>query len=69
LQLLIELQRAVADLSAKTDRLIKDVESQSNKLDAVRHQITFVKGAMWLLGGLVAFSAAGIGLFLKFALH
>ena len=66
LQLLVELQRAVADISAKTDRLIKDVESQSNKLDAVRQQISFAKGAVWVIGALMAL-IAGTGLYFRFS--
>lgn len=74
LQLLVELQRAsveqsskLAELATKTDRLIKDVESQSGKLDAVRQQISFVKGAVWVVGALVAFAVAARGIYLRLA--
>lgn len=65
LQLLAELKGAVAELSAKTDRLVKDVESQSSKLDGVRQQIAFVKGAVWVIGVLVILIAA-VGLYPRF---
>jgi hypothetical protein len=58
LQAIMELQKSLAELSAKTDRLIKDVESHSSKIDGVRHQITFVKGALWVVGGLVVIVGA-----------
>jgi hypothetical protein len=38
LQAVMELQKSVAELGTKTDRLIKDVEGQGTKIDAVRHQ-------------------------------
>lgn len=66
LRLLVELKGAVAELSAKTDRLVKDVESQSSKLDGVRQQIAFVKGAVWVIGALVMFLIAAVGLYLRF---
>lgn len=54
LQAVMELHKLVAEIGAKTDRLIADVASHSIKLDTVSHQISFVKGAMWVIGGLVA---------------
>lgn len=65
LQLLVNLQMTVSEVAAKTDRLIKDVEAQSSKLDAVRHQISFVRGAVWVVGILVAFLIAAAGLLLR----
>jgi hypothetical protein len=44
----------VAKLSALVDRLISDVKEQGDKIDEVRHQVTFVKGALWVLGGVLA---------------
>ena len=45
-------------LTAKVDRLIDDVRSQGEKLDQVRQQISFVRGAMWIIGGLIAAAVA-----------
>jgi hypothetical protein len=53
LQVVMELQKLVAEVGAKTDRLIKDVEEHGDKIDAVRHQISFVRGALWVIGFLV----------------
>ena len=61
LQAIMELQKSLSEIGAKTDRLIKDVESQTFKLDAVRHQVTFAKGAIWIV-------AAGLGLAITLAL-
>jgi hypothetical protein len=49
----------VGKLTANVDRLIADVNSQSTKVDAIRHQVSFIKGAMWAAGILVA-TAIGI---------
>jgi hypothetical protein len=40
----------IGKLTTKVDRLIDDTGSHGDKIDAVRHQITFVKGAMWVIG-------------------
>lgn len=44
----------VGKLSASVERLIEDVNSQSGKVDAIRHQVSFIKGAMWASGILIA---------------
>jgi len=60
LQAIMDLTKSVGELTARTDRLIGDVKSQSEKLDEVRHKITFVKGAIWVIGGLlVLFGSIG----------
>lgn len=41
-------------LGTKVDRLLDDVKSHGDKIDALRHQVTFVKGAIWVIGGVVA---------------
>ena len=53
LQAIMGLERSVADLAAKTDRLIKDVASQNTKLNEVYDKITFVRGALWVIGALM----------------
>lgn len=45
-------------LSTQVERLISDVRDQGSKLDDVRLKISFVNGAMWVIGGiLVTFGA------------
>ena len=44
----------IGELMTKVDTLISDVEKHGDKIDQVRHQISFVKGALWVLGGVVA---------------
>ena len=46
----------LAKLSALVDRLIKDVGSQEDKIDALRHQATYIKGGL-------AVAVVAIGLF------
>ena len=67
LQAIMELQKLVAEIGAKTDRLIKDVEGYGNKIDAVRQQISFVKGALWVIGSLVVVAVSAIAIYLRFA--
>lgn len=59
LQAIMEIKGSMSELTAKTDRLISDVKEQADKVDALRHQVTFVRGAMWVIGGGLA---AGIAL-------
>ena len=54
----------IGELSAKVDRLIEDSGDQSKKLSEVRDKITFVRGAVWVLGGLMTLLTAGLGWYL-----
>lgn len=65
LQAIMEVQRSVAELTAKTDRLIADVDSHGTKIDTIRNQISFVRGAMWVIGGLVAVAIAAAAWYLR----
>ena len=46
----------VAKLTTLVDRLIKDVGSQEEKIDALRHQATYIKGGL-------AVAVVALGLF------
>ena len=61
LQAIMDLKGTVATLVTKTDRLIDDVSKQGNKIDTVQHQISFVKGAMWIIGALVTVVTIALG--------
>ena len=66
LQSIMETQKSVAEISAKTDRLIADVGKQSEKIEGIRGQINFFKGAAWIIGGiLAAVLAFGIAVYNK----
>ena len=70
LQAVMELQKSVAELATKTDRLIKDVDGQGTKIDGIGHQISFVKGAIWVIGGLVAIATTiAVTVYLKIGTH
>lgn len=44
----------IGKLNANVERLIADVKSQGDKLDNVRHQVTFTKGAVWAAAAVIA---------------
>ena len=56
-------------VGVKVDRLIQDVEGHGAKIDAVRHQISFVKGAVWVLGALVTIAMVVITVYLRMVQH
>jgi hypothetical protein len=45
----------IGKLTASVERLVADVKSQGEKLDALRHQATFVKG--WIAAAIVLIGA------------
>lgn len=51
----MELQKSVGQLVAKVDRLGDDTKTHGTKIDEIRHQVSFVKGAMWVAGATLAF--------------
>jgi hypothetical protein len=65
LQAIMELQKSVAELAIKTERLIADVERQGLKIEGISPQISFVKGALWVISGLIVFAFTGIALYLR----
>jgi hypothetical protein len=48
-------------LTAKVDRLIADVEKHGDKVDALREQMSYFKGAFWIAGLVFAACAAAVG--------
>lgn len=67
LQAIMEVQKAIGDLTAKTERLISDVMAHGTKIDGIQHQISFVKGALWVIGALVVIAGTLIGLYLRYS--
>jgi hypothetical protein len=57
----------IGKLTTKVDRLIEDVDKHGDKIDAVRHQVSFVKGAFWVFSGLIAIATIGLTIFLRTA--
>jgi hypothetical protein len=57
------------ELSTKMERLLKDVDAQGIKINDVGHQISFVKGALWVLGVMFALITGGAGLYFKILAH
>jgi len=43
----------IGKLTSKVDRLIADVSGHGEKVEDIRHQISFVRGALWVVGGMV----------------
>lgn len=59
LQSMMEVQKAVAELGTKTERLVSDVSKQNEKIDNIKDQINFVRGASWVILGLLGLIFAG----------
>ena len=55
----------IGKLSTQVHRLIADTSKHGEKIDEVRHQISFVKGALWVIGGLVVIFGAVTVWYLK----
>lgn len=58
LQAVIEMQKSLGELTAKTDRLISDVKSQGDKIDGVRLLLARIGGGAALLVVLVGIGTA-----------
>jgi hypothetical protein len=58
LQAVHDMRGSVGELCAKVDRLIADVKSQSEKIDAVRMRLAWVTGAAAVVGALVGVALA-----------
>lgn len=48
----------IGKLSSNMERMITDVKAQGEKLDGVRHQVSFVEGGIWVIGLLFAVAVA-----------
>ena len=48
----------IGKLTTQVQRLITDTSKHGDKIDEVRHQISFVKGALWVIGGLLVIFGA-----------
>jgi hypothetical protein len=61
LQAVMEMHKSIGELTAKTDRLIADVDGQSAKIDGLRHQATFIKGGLavgiFLIGAFITIAS------------
>jgi len=58
LQAVIEMQRSIGELVAKTDRLIADVKSHGEKIDTVRMKMSWLAGGAAVVGFLIAVALA-----------
>lgn len=53
-QFALDIQKSIGAIGAKLDRVIDDVAKQGEKLDDLRHKVSFVRGTIFVLGALVA---------------
>jgi hypothetical protein len=44
----------IGELSTKVDTLLESTKGHGDKIDDLRLKVSFVKGAIWVLGGLLA---------------
>jgi hypothetical protein len=65
LQMIVQLTADVGKLTAKVDRLIDDQKGIGEKVDTVRHTVSFVRGAVWVIGGIIAVAIFIVGLYLS----
>ena len=59
----------IGKLTTKVDRLIDDVKSQGDKIDTVRNQISFVRGALWVIGGIITVGGIAATIYLRSLSH
>lgn len=52
-------------LTANVERLITDVASHGAKIDAMRHQVSFVKGAIWIASGVLGLAVLLAGWYVQ----
>ena len=45
---------SIGELTTKVDALVKAVDGHGDKIDDLRLKVSFVKGAIWVLGGALA---------------
>lgn len=60
------IKGSISSLETKIDRLIQDVNQQSEKVDDIRSKISFVRGVIWTMGGFLALLIAGATIYVKF---
>jgi hypothetical protein len=65
----MEMQRTLGGLCEKVDGMSANLKSQGDKIDVVRQQISFVRGALWVIGTLVTIAIVGAGAYLKYISH
>jgi len=69
LQAVLDLKGAVSSLGTKVDRLIEDASKHGEKIDTIRNQISFVRGATWVIGGLLAILIALATIYVRSQAH
>lgn len=52
IQMLVQIQKDIAKLETKVERLISDVAGHGEHINGITHQASFIKGAVWVLGAL-----------------
>ena len=53
-QAVMAVQRDLGAVMSKLDRAISDIGTQGDKIDQLRHQVSFVRGAIFVVAGIVA---------------
>jgi hypothetical protein len=54
---LIEMQKSIEELCAKTDRLLGDVKSHGEKIDRIRLTLAWVAGGAAVIGAAIVIAA------------
>jgi hypothetical protein len=56
------LEKHASDVRERISDVKSDVKESAGKIDALEKGVSFVKGAMWVLGGLFALAIVAVGI-------
>lgn len=56
---------SVSALEVKLARVISDAAEHASKIDTMRNQISFVRGALWIISGIIATALIVAGIYFK----
>lgn len=62
----MEMQKSLGNLTARTDTLITEVQGQKAKLDGILHQVSFIKGGLFMTAVAFGLLIAGVSWLLSF---
>lgn len=58
------MERTDAQIKA-VDRIDKKIDTLCSDVDAFKHKLSFLKGAVWILGGLIVIATLALGWYIN----